>query len=382
LVKKSISVYVIKMPTYYVSSVNPVAAALVESGEFVGQVTALPDTNSATRALTISTSAAQSFFKFYTDATYNGAGVINTSVIGVGGVSGSFAFATPDNLRSSEFIALLAREVFGSSEAADLFSNQAAIHTSWNIAAGTTALASLNARTSSQGAIASKELVDAMFLTSNNTDERFTLAYGAAVGTGAPGTGKHYAVSGGSGSGASVDVTMTGSTINNISVHTAFFAFDDIANRVTSDNHGYSNGNTITFTSITTTTGINTTDAYYVIAKTDNTFQLSNSEGGAAIPLANDGSGTISGVGSGFVKGDSIVITQSTGNTIIITLNSVQAAMLNGTLDNASGIEVPLQTGDVLRVLFTIQSASSQQDVSNDVIPVLNQKFLVDYTLV
>jgi hypothetical protein len=57
--------------------------------------------------------------------------------------------------------------------------------------------------------------------------------------------------------------------------------------------HGLSNGNQISFTSITSTTGINTNTLYYVISATSTTFQVASSLGGSALPLTTNGSGTM-----------------------------------------------------------------------------------------
>ena len=57
--------------------------------------------------------------------------------------------------------------------------------------------------------------------------------------------------------------------------------------------HGLSNGNQISFTSITSTTGISTNTLYYVISATSTTFQVASSLGGAALPLTTNGSGTM-----------------------------------------------------------------------------------------
>jgi len=57
--------------------------------------------------------------------------------------------------------------------------------------------------------------------------------------------------------------------------------------------HGLSNGNQISFTTITSTTGINTNTLYFVISATSTTFQVASSFGGSALPLTTDGSGTM-----------------------------------------------------------------------------------------
>jgi hypothetical protein len=289
------------MPTYYLSNLNPSSTALGTGGDFEGSTTTQPTTNSTTRDLNISTATAQAYFKFYMNNGRVGVRVNNGS--------GGFTFSTPDTTRSNEFISLLAKEVFGSTEATDLFSNKSAITTSWNSATAT-ALGLLNGLVDTAGQAASLELVEAMFSTSNNVIPRFTLAYNAtnADNSNPVVTGSNYAVTGGSGTGAVVSLTATGTTINGV--------------KVTTTRQG----------------------------------------------------------GSAYSKGETVTITDGSSNTATIVLNSVQAAMLNGTLSNSAGTEVPLQTGDVLRMLFTIASKSGQTDASGDAVTA-SQTFFADYTL-
>lgn len=70
--------------------------------------------------------------------------------------------------------------------------------------------------------------------------------------------------------------------------------FQGTGDTVTLANHGYYNGDAIAFTTITTTTGISTNTLYYVINRAANTFQLAAVIDGTALPLTNDGTGTIS----------------------------------------------------------------------------------------
>ena len=75
------------------------------------------------------------------------------------------------------------------------------------------------------------------------------------------------------GTPASATCTDTGDTI------------DDVA-------HGLANGDRVIVVSLTTTTGLTLLTPYFVVGKTDDTFQLSATEGGAAITLTTDGSCT------------------------------------------------------------------------------------------
>lgn len=69
--------------------------------------------------------------------------------------------------------------------------------------------------------------------------------------------------------------------------------FTDAGDLVTLNNHGLSNGNEISFTSITSTTGISINTRYFVVSATTNTFQVASSSGGSALPLTTNGSGTM-----------------------------------------------------------------------------------------
>ena len=256
------------MPTFYLSNLNPGSTALGQAGEFGGQVTAQPPTNSTTRVVNITTATAQAYFKFY----------MSGGRIGVSSASnGALTFTTPDTTRSDQFLQLLATEVFGSSESSDLFSNKGAIVTSWETATAD-ALGLLNGLINTAGDDASLELVNAMF-DDSTVIGRFTLSNGYTGHTGTLVTGTGYAVSTtGSGSGAKVNVTMKddpSTGVKSITVHTA--------------GTGYAKGDTITITdgdSDTATIILNSYQAASLIAGTG-TGTLSNTDG-IEVPLAAD----------------------------------------------------------------------------------------------
>jgi len=166
--------------------------------------------------------------------------------------------------------------------------------------------------------------------------------------------------------------------------------------------HGFINEDPITFKSLGDTIGtglaINTT--YYVREKTANTFKLETSVGNGALPittagtcvgttpalpLANDGNGILTRYGSGYAKGETATITgvnsADAAATITIELNSVQAAMLNGTLNNVgTPTEVPIEADDKIRVKYTIASKSDQENTSG-VTVTATQTFFTDFTV-
>jgi surface protein len=69
--------------------------------------------------------------------------------------------------------------------------------------------------------------------------------------------------------------------------------FTDVGDLVTLNNHGLSDGDEVSFSVITTTTGIVINRIYFVVGATTNTFQVAASAGGAALPLTTNGSGTV-----------------------------------------------------------------------------------------
>jgi hypothetical protein len=71
--------------------------------------------------------------------------------------------------------------------------------------------------------------------------------------------------------------------------------FQDTGDTVTLNNHGFANLRTVSFATITTTTGISINTNYFVRNVTTNTFQLSTTTTGAIINLVNNGSGTLNG---------------------------------------------------------------------------------------
>jgi hypothetical protein len=69
--------------------------------------------------------------------------------------------------------------------------------------------------------------------------------------------------------------------------------FQDAGDTVTRTAHGLANGTVVSFSTITSTTGIAIYTQYYVINATADTFQLSATSGGAAIALTTGGSGNM-----------------------------------------------------------------------------------------
>lgn len=216
--------------------------------------------------------------------TTDGSGIISTlAVNGVtSGSNGTFAFTNPAALQT-DFLSLLATEVFGSSEAADLFSNTATLRTSHDTAVAS-CITKLNGLVDTSGAAASSELIDAMMLASNATNHRFTLPYKASMRT-------------------ANDIV----TADDLNVADFSCTFTDTTNLVTTPIvHGLSVNDKVFFTDINTTTGINTNTIYFVLtAPSTTTFTLAATEGGGTVALTNDGHG-------GFCAARSVTFTIAT----------------------------------------------------------------------
>lgn len=69
--------------------------------------------------------------------------------------------------------------------------------------------------------------------------------------------------------------------------------FQDTGDTVTRANHGWINTTEVSFPTIVSTTGISINTKYFIINSTANTFQVSATSGGAALPLTTNGTGTI-----------------------------------------------------------------------------------------
>jgi hypothetical protein len=142
--------------------------------------------------------------------------------------------------------------------------------------------------------------------------------------------------------GSLSDTSLAKRVVSNEDKSFAFTCtFKASTNTVTFANHGFANGDQISFSFITNTTGIQINTPYYIINKTDNTFQLSLTSGGSAIDLLENGIGStfkkctftassnlVSMTSHGFLNGDRVrfkTINSTTGivvNTFYYVINS------------------------------------------------------------
>lgn len=210
---------------------------------------------------------------------------------------------TTDPAASLDYLSELSRAIFGSPEAIDMMSNESAVAASYGVATETCSAA-----------------VSANFATAGNAD--------------------YHSVIGSSNNAAKLVVCKT--IYDQLRYTTANMARFTL-------NYGTTVTGTLADTTAAAVTGGSaTSDA------TVNVFAT-----GATIDNLE-----VSATGVGYAKGDVITITMSVGNTIAITLNSSQAAILNGSLDSTAGTELPLEVDDMFHIKYTINSNASQANVS------------------
>jgi hypothetical protein len=337
--------------TFYVSNLDSTATHGT-AGTFAGAASSTGEVSypDIVTLFNVSAATASTWFQFYTVPSNDNDNSTGNDIVGVNSssapvfssVNSGVSNATTQTNRNSlqkDFVDTLAEHVFGSREAADLFNNQQTVKASWDTAeaaAVTAANTSMDSAsdganagdTSAQTAAAtlsvnaSKEVVEALLV---NNSARFGLQYNASLsasgasGNFATGTTSNITpTTSGSGSGAKVTVIMTNaSTIQTIMIHNV-------------------------------------------------------SDGNAPV------------TGSGYAKGDSLVITDPAESTNIITiasLNYVQAAMLNGFLDDSSNpTYIPFESGDKIRLKFGVNSASGQTNTAGTAVS-FQQSYYVDYQL-
>jgi hypothetical protein len=123
--------------------------------------------------------------------------------------------------------------------------------------------------------------------------------------------------------------------------------FTDAGDLVTLNSHGLDNGQSISFTSITSTTGISVNTRYYVISVTTNTFQVATTFGGSAIALTTNGSGTM-------VRDRPVNMTAGSASTTWTTSNSAPLRGISSFLLTKSANN---RMGEGVSYDFTIDAA-------------------------
>ncbi len=136
--------------------------------------------------------------------------------------------------------------------------------------------------------------------------------------------------------------------------------FTDAGDLVTLSAHGLSTGTAISFSVITTTTGISINTTYYVIYASTSTFQvassLANAQAGTALALTTNGSGTV-------LK--SIPMT-GTGGSPTVTWTRSTSSPLTNTASFLFTKDAANRMGEGASADFTIDSASQAKVLSID----------------
>jgi len=147
-----------------------------------------------------------------------------------------------------------------------------------------------------------------------------------------------------SGTKASHTYNYFDANLNNTNGNVSFIDTGDLVLR---SNHGYANTYTVSFANITTTTGITIDTQYYVINANTNYFQLSNTVGGSAVTLTNDGTGAILSYKQAIIK-----VTPQAG------ANITQALLQSR---NSTTYPIPYETG-FLDIGCSIPNVSSSSN--------------------
>jgi hypothetical protein len=363
----------------------------------------------------------------YNDYPTQDSGVASTSAnfVGLNKVaSGTFSI-TSDGLDSlyQNFASMAAQNVFGSAESIDLFNNLATMETNYDSAISTMVTA-LNATTSSTQA--SVELVNNLLF---HAPERFTLDYKSSLSEGSAtivanetngdSVFRSMTITGPlSGQSCTADVvfSVTGSTagdngvqVDTITIRstpstnfvendTVIFSLDGVSFKIMSLtstqaselNSGsdtsltlVSSGLFLAYNSTTTTgqcqfVGESSNQAIPSHVFTGCTLTDLNGSGnsGVATVILNDDKSIntifVTTYGSAFDSTSTLNIANfdvaSNGSSITwsTTANSVQVAIVNGTLDNTSGTAAPLEADDTISVNLTVNSHGSQLDATGN----------------
>lgn len=122
--------------------------------------------------------------------------------------------------------------------------------------------------------------------------------------------------------------------------------FQDSGDTATKTAHGLANGDKVSYSVITTTTGIVINTEYFVVGATANTYQHSATRGGAVLTLTTDGTGTL----------DDIYQIFGGLRSKSITVNSEEIDVTNHdsdewkTLLNGAGIRSAALSGELVNV--------------------------------
>jgi hypothetical protein len=395
---------------YYVSGLN-VNSELGSPGDFTGSIQPQPSTTGTTITDGTFTGkvGAQSLFKFHTTSDAND----NNYPTQYGQTTNTNWTALP-KLNDSELnyfvngsvgtgnstgalwegLSDLSTAVFGSSEAWDLFSNLSDIKTSYT-AAFVDCLSQVESIVTNDSVA---QLGNAIMF---HHPERFTLQYTAekedSIQDLDKSEYKECLATGASGGSAVVDVGIIGSisAITSITTTISNNLFVEGEEVTITDPLGKTQLQ-ITMEALTSgdTTALNTDSGNFLPASL---CTIDNAESGVYTQLEVIGSSVGTGalctcrisnggveslyvttVGTtSYAKNDNLFFNNGSQIASITSINSVQSAMLNGTLDDdVNGTELPLETLDTIRVRYSIPLNTGQQNPSGEIVSFTSSWFM------
>lgn len=402
------------MSTYYISPLNQ-SESLGTAGAHTGSIEAAALLNGTTITNGGATlSNCLSAFKFYTTIT----GSENTSAalypsgreldarwtaINKAITTFTNGTMTPNVL---EIKKELARSVFGNNESFDYFSNQSALDSAISTAF-TTCLSGVNTNVANNPVVA---LGNAMMY---RNPARFALKYNAAhVGTAAGGTASIYkscVLTGSFGStppSAVVHVTVSGGAVTQITLVSVSGTFVLNEETTISDPNGHTDLsfkliltsddvtrlNTPSLNTDFSLAGVEALIGYEHGVYTQVPVLVGETDSGARVTvrLANDHSissiHTTTIATTPLARTNTVIFTDGAGsgnNISISSINPIQVAMLNGTLDDSvNGTSFPFETNDVIRVKYSF-SNNSQQYVagSSSTVAVMDYACYMDFVV-
>ncbi len=319
--------------TFYLSTLDEYAQAdVMTSGVYQGETSVQNQVSykAITEMVNINYATCATWFKFKTIENDGDLNSVGNGIIGMKGEDSAFtAVSTAGGVPAkakplkSDYLNTLAEYVFGNREVADFFTNQEALKNAWDSAKDAATENINDAMTGTAFAESvSMELVKTMLV---NNAERFALEYNAVL--------------------------------------------DVPAMAPVADEHGLA---------IETVTGTGSGASVTILA--DSTDYLKQIVVSSTVNTAANGTQTTSySFGSGYANGDQVRFTMANGGKYSITLNAVQAAILNGVTDSV-GANPPLLPGDKIRVKYSIHSPSDQTDTTGSPVS-FTQSFYVDYLL-
>ena len=145
--------------------------------------------------------------------------------------------------------------------------------------------------------------------------------------------------------------TFTDAGLNGTNAPVTLTDTGDLVSRTA---HGYSNGYTVRFYNIVSTTGLSEAQVYYVISATADTFQVSATQGGSAVALTTDGTATLLPY-----KLAVVTVTPQAGQTFT-TINLHRKHTQSGLNAYSSGfLDIVIAGSSLTSILIGVQTAGA-----------------------